>query len=150
MFHVQLCHGPGQRKGRKPQYLTAVVWPEYALAADVPSQLDLLSCRARPIEKTHLRCSDANCKLRPESERAAADQAEKDGKDPDRELQPDDLEATGVDAQNEETLDAEEEAAREEEIVACPVVERRCLVDLWPYAFSVSRYQTLFEALGIV
>jgi hypothetical protein len=150
VYHVQLCHGIGQRKGRKPQYLTVVQSPAYALAADVPSQLNLLSCRARPIEKTHLRCSDANCKLRPESEREAAFQAETDGKDPDRELQPDDLDALGVDAQTEETLEAEEEAACEEEIVACPIEQRRCLVDSWPFAFSAARYRSLFEALGIV
>ena len=150
-YIVQLCHGAGQRKGRTPQYSTVMLSRGYKLlAAELPSQLNLLSCRARPIEKTQLRCRDANCRLRPESERDAAVQAEKEGQDPDRELQPDDLDALGVDAQNEETLEGEEEAAREEEIIACPAEEKPCLVDLWPFGFSVARYRRQYEALGIV
>ena len=132
-----------------PQFVTVVMSPQYARATEVPSQLNILSCRARPIEKTQLRCMDANCKFRPENERDAAFQAEKEGGEPDRELQPDDLEALGVDAHAGEILEAEAEAACEEEVVVCPGEERRCVVDLWPFAFNTARERTLFEALGI-
>ena len=132
-----------------PQFVTVVVSPKYQLATEIPSQLNILSCRARPIEKTQLRCMDANCKLRPESERDAAFQAEQAGGEPDRELQPDDLDALGADAHAPETLEAEAEEACEEEVVVCPGGGRRCVVDLWPFAFNTAREKTLFEALGI-
>jgi hypothetical protein len=146
---VQLCQGASQRKGRKPQYLTAIVSPEYKLVAGIPFQLNLLSCKARSREKVSLRCVDANCFLRPESQRDDALKAEKEGKeDPERELQPDDLEALGVDEQTQETAEAEEEA--EPATTQEALENRRCLVDLWPFAFSAARYATLFQALGTV
>lgn len=149
IYQVQLCTGPNQRKGRKPQYLTAVVSPGYEIVGGIPCQLNLLSCKARSREKVSLRCVDANCFLRPESQRDDALKAEKAGKeDPERELQPDDLEALGVDAQTQETAEAEEEAepAQTQETLEKP----RCLVDLWPFAFSAARNATLFQALGTV
>ena len=135
---VQLCYNGGQSMRKKAQLLIASVEESYEMAADVPTQLNILSCRAKPAEKCRMRCIDADCKHRPQDERDAA----ADVHDPQADLQQDDLEETGLD----DNLEEEEEAGENEEIIQPPKAKRICTRDLWPFAQSVGYYQGLVRA----
>jgi hypothetical protein len=147
-YNVSLSFGSHQKKHRKLQYVSAHMDPGFESVTDVPSQLGLLSSRAKPTEKVRLRCMDANCPLRPESERAAASEEAAD--DPQIELQPDDLEALGVDELMEDAEDDEQMPALiEEEIIAAPTANKKqCVRDLWSFAFSTEHYVKLYEGFA--
>ena len=140
-YHVQLCYNGGQRARRKSQLLIASIAPKYETKEDVPTHLSLLSIRAKASEKCRMRCINADCPHRPPEERDAAAIAMDD---PIQELQPDDLEATGVD----DLLEEDNQEKEEEEIIPAPIPQRKCVRDLWPFATSIGYQTGLFQAFS--
>ncbi len=148
-YVVMLTAGDKQTAQQKPRYVHVVVIGDDH-GSTMVSALPILKCNSRPIEGTRLRCLEKGCPLRstPAKEGGPADTSE--------EINAEDKEVDALqDAINEDVAadedfdEGELEASLEQVGMGeCPCAKRDYVIDLFPFAQSMSFYTRLLQDVG--
>lgn len=146
VFDVQLPHGDRQHKVKRPAYL--IVAASVNDAGDLPTSYPALAGRARPGEKTRMRCMRRDCPLRPAEELDALVAAGLGSEEmnPDVEMNLDDMEggAADIDMADADGDNAEDD---DDEIDVPSGRGTGFIVDLWPFAYGKEFYKHLLAAV---
>ncbi|CAJ1458406.1 unnamed protein product [Effrenium voratum] len=137
-YVVQVTSGQEQVQKKRPGYV-ALIHSAFTSSLAVPTSSPLLTCRAKPIERARLRCTDRHCKHRPEEAQKTLDETA----GPDQEINGEDLEEENLEMQDDENPTSAD--MDEDDMMDRGQAKRDFLVDLFPYTRPVDFYKRLME-----